>query len=95
MRLDCVVSLPLNFTDLSLWTAVVAIIMLVTSELLAPQYGKTGINIDRLRLVALIVALIFLGTVSLPNLPDNHHTLTFSTDLSKKPQRLQMIEGDE
>jgi len=66
MRLDIVVSLPLGFSDLSLWTAVVAIILLVTSELLAPQYGRTGINIDRrrLRLVALIVALIFLGTVA-------------------------------
>jgi hypothetical protein len=66
MRLDSVVSLPLSLTDLSLWTAVVAIILLVTSELLAPQYGRTWINIDRrrLRLVALIVAFIFLGTVA-------------------------------
>ena len=58
--------LPLSFTDLSLWTAVVAIILLVTSELLSPYYGKTGININRgrLRLVALLVAFIFLGTVA-------------------------------
>ena len=58
--------LPLGFLDLSLWTAVVAIILLVTSELLSPYYGRTGININRrrLRLVALIVAFIFLSTVA-------------------------------
>jgi len=57
---------PLGFSDLSLWTAVVAIILLITSELLSPYYGRTGIMINRrrLRLVALIVALIFLGTVA-------------------------------
>ena len=58
--------LPLGFWDLSLWTAIVAIILLVTSELLSPYYGRTGILINRkrLRAVALIVALIFLGTVA-------------------------------
>jgi hypothetical protein len=58
--------LPLSYWDFSLWTAVVAIILLVTSELLSPYYGITGININRgrLRLVALIVALVFLGTVA-------------------------------
>jgi len=58
--------LPLGFWDLSLWTAVVAIILLVTSELLSPYYGRTGILINRkrLRAVALVVALIFLGTVA-------------------------------
>jgi hypothetical protein len=57
---------PLGFWDLSLWTAVVAIILLVTSELLSPYYGKTGIMINRrrLRLVALLVAFLFLGTVA-------------------------------
>ena len=59
-------SLPLGFWDLSLWTAVVAIILLITSELLSPYYGRTGILINRkrLRAVALVVALIFLGTVA-------------------------------
>jgi hypothetical protein len=57
---------PIGFWDLSLWTAVVAIILLVTSELLSPYYGKTGIMINRhrLRLVALLVAFLFLGTVA-------------------------------
>jgi uncharacterized membrane protein len=59
-------SLPLGFWDLSLWTAVTAIILLVTSELLSPWYGRTGVMIDkkRLRMVALVVALIFLVTVA-------------------------------
>jgi hypothetical protein len=57
---------PLGFWDLSLWTAVVAIILLITSELLSPYYGRTGIMINRrrLRLAALIVAFLFLGTVA-------------------------------
>jgi hypothetical protein len=57
---------PLGFWDLSLWTAVVAIILLITSELLSPYYGRTGIVINRrrLRLAALIVAFVFLGTVA-------------------------------
>jgi hypothetical protein len=57
---------PLGFWDLSLWTAVVAIILLITSELLSPYYGRTGIVINRrrLRLAALMVAFVFLGTVA-------------------------------
>jgi hypothetical protein len=58
--------LPLSLWDLSLWTAITAIILLITSELLSPFYGKTGIMIDRkrLRFVALAVALVFLATVA-------------------------------
>jgi hypothetical protein len=81
MRLDYVVWLPPGFSDLSLWTAVMAIILLVTSELLAPQYGKTGINIDRLRLVALIVAFIFLVTVAYRVHQNSHHALTLRLEL--------------
>jgi len=57
---------PLGFWDLSLWTAVTAIILLATSELLSPYHGRTRIMIDRkrLRMVALVVALIFLTTVA-------------------------------
>jgi hypothetical protein len=56
---------PLGFWDLSLWTAVVAIILLITSELLSPYYGRTGIVINRrrLRFAALLVAFVFLSTV--------------------------------
>ena len=57
---------PLGFWDLSLWAAIVAIILLVTSELLSPYYGRTGIIINRhrLRIAAVIIAFIFLGTVA-------------------------------
>ncbi len=57
---------PLGFWDLSLWTAVTAIIVLATSELLSPYYGRTRLMINkrRLRIVALVVALIFLATVA-------------------------------
>lgn len=57
---------PLGFWDLSLWTAITAIILLATSELLSPYYDRTGIimNRKRFRIVALIVALIFLATVT-------------------------------
>jgi hypothetical protein len=58
--------LPLSFWDLGLWAAVTAAILLATSELLSPYYGWTGIAIQRrrLRIVALVVALIFLATVA-------------------------------
>jgi hypothetical protein len=57
---------PLGPWDLSLWTAITAIILLATSEILSPYYGRTGllINRKRLRIVALVVALIFLATVA-------------------------------
>ena len=57
---------PLGFWDLSLWAAVTAIILLATSELLSPYYGRTRlmINKKRLRIVALVVALIFLASVA-------------------------------
>jgi len=56
---------PLSFSDLSLWTAVTAIILLVTSELLSPQYGRTSIVINkkRLRTVALSLGIFFMLTV--------------------------------
>jgi hypothetical protein len=57
---------PLGLWDLSLWTAITAMILLVTSELLSPYYGRTRfmINRKRLRIVALIVAFVFLATVT-------------------------------
>jgi hypothetical protein len=58
---------PLSFWDLSLWLAVTAIILLITSELLSPYYGKTSllINRKRLRNVATITAILFLITVAI------------------------------
>ena len=57
---------PLGLWDLSLWAAITAIILLATSELLSPYYGRTRLMINRrrLRIVALLVALIFLATVA-------------------------------
>jgi len=58
---------PLTFWDISLWLAVTAIILLITSELISPYYGKTNILINkkRLRNVSLIVSTLFLITVAI------------------------------
>ena len=56
---------PLSLWDISLWLAVTAIILLVTSELISPHYGKTNIHVEkkRLRNVALTISILFLITV--------------------------------
>jgi len=56
---------PLSFWDISLWLAVTAIILLITSELTSPYYGKTNllINKKRLKNVALTIGVLFLITV--------------------------------
>jgi hypothetical protein len=56
---------PLSFWDISLWLAVTAIILLVTSEFISPDYGKSRIliNKQKLRNAALIVGTLFLITV--------------------------------
>jgi hypothetical protein len=58
---------PLSFWDISLWLAVTAIILLITSELISPYHGKTSllINKKRLRNVALIMSIMFLITVAI------------------------------
>ena len=58
---------PLSFWDINLWLAVTAIILLITSELISPYYGKTTllINKKRLRNVALTVSTLFLITVAI------------------------------
>ena len=58
---------PLSFWDLSLWLAVTAIILLITSELISPYYGRTNllVNTKRLRNVALTVSILFLITVAI------------------------------
>jgi hypothetical protein len=53
-------------SDISLWLAVTAIILLITSELLFTSTGTLGnivINKKRIRLVALTLGLAFLATV--------------------------------
>ena len=58
---------PLSFWDISLWLAVTAIVLLITSELISPYYGKTNllINKRRLRNVSIIVSTLFLITVAI------------------------------
>jgi len=61
------VNFPLSFWDISLWLAVTAIILLVTSELISPYYGKTNllINKKRLRHTALTIGILFMITVAI------------------------------
>ena len=57
---------PLSLSDISLWLAVTAIMLLITSELLfsMPEYSAhVGVEKKRLRLVALGCGLGFLVTV--------------------------------
>ena len=57
---------PLTLSDISLWLAVTAIILLITSELIysLPEYSaKIKIERSRLRLTALFCGLAFLVTV--------------------------------
>ena len=58
---------PLAFWDISLLLAVTAIILLVTSELLSPYYGKTSLKINKkkLRNAALTTSILFLATVGI------------------------------
>jgi len=59
---------PLSIWDISLWIAVMAIILLVTSELIGPYsdyFGDFVIEKTRLRLTALILGAAFMGTVIL------------------------------
>jgi hypothetical protein len=58
---------PLSFWDISLWLAITAIILLITSELISPYYGKTNllINKKKLRNIALTVSTLFLATVAI------------------------------
>jgi hypothetical protein len=58
---------PLSLTDISIWLAVTAAILLITSEIISPYHGKTSllINKKRLRNVALITSMMFLVIVAI------------------------------
>ena len=59
---------PLSLLDISLWIAITAIILLVTSELLAPYsdyFGDFVIEKTRLRLAALLLGAAFMVMVLL------------------------------
>ncbi len=57
---------PLSLSDISLWIAIMAMILLVSSELLVSErFGQFLINKKRLRLAALVLGVAFMGTVML------------------------------
>jgi hypothetical protein len=59
---------PLSIWDISLWIAVMAIILLITSELITPYseyFGDFVIDKTKLRLAALILGAAFMATVIL------------------------------
>jgi hypothetical protein len=58
---------PLGIWDVSLLFAVTAIVLLITSELLNPYYGKINLKISRKRLrnSALTFSILFLTTVAM------------------------------
>lgn len=58
---------PLDFEDLIVLYAVMAIVLLITSELLSSYHSKTKISIDRkrLRIVSIVFSVLFLVTVGL------------------------------
>jgi hypothetical protein len=58
---------PLGLWDISLWLAITAVILLITSEMLSPHYGRINMRIDRKKLknAALTVSILFLITVAI------------------------------
>jgi hypothetical protein len=58
---------PLGLLDISLWLAIAAIILLITSQMLSPRYSKINILIDRKKLknVAYAVSFLFLATMAI------------------------------
>jgi hypothetical protein len=58
---------PLDFWSISLWLAITAIVLLITSELLSPYYGRINIRVNKKRLknTALTFSILFLATVAI------------------------------
>jgi hypothetical protein len=57
---------PLSLSDITLWIAVMAMILLVSSELLVSEhFGYFLINKTRLRQAAIVLGVAFMGTVLL------------------------------
>lgn len=56
---------PLSFFDISLWLALNAIILLISSELIPSTYGRTKALLDKrkLRNIAIIMSTLFLITI--------------------------------
>jgi hypothetical protein len=56
---------PLSFLDITLWLAIIAVILLITSEFTDPSHGKINLIINRnhLNLVAMGVGIIFIISI--------------------------------
>jgi hypothetical protein len=59
--------LPVTVSGMSVWSAVVSVLLLTASELASPIYSRSGygflINRKRLRLAALVVVVVFILTI--------------------------------
>jgi hypothetical protein len=57
----------ISLWDLGVWLAVLSIIMLVTSEVLSPRYGKINMFIEfrKMRRAAIVLGISFLLVTSL------------------------------
>jgi hypothetical protein len=60
------VSIPLSFDEITIWLALVSIILLAASEVLSSYYGRTHVFINRKRLknVSLVMSLMFLVSIA-------------------------------
>jgi hypothetical protein len=58
---------PLNLLEISLFLAITAIILLITSEILSPRYGKINVQINqkKLRNAAWATSSLFLVSVTI------------------------------
>ena len=58
---------PLTFWDISLWLAITAIILLITSELTSPDYGHTKLLIEKrkLRAATVVISILFMVTIAI------------------------------
>ena len=56
---------PLSFDDISLWLAVTAMVLLITSELMLPYSGRNGLLLNKRKLknASLLVGALFVATV--------------------------------
>ena len=58
---------PLSFWDISLWLAITAIVLLITSELISPYYGRMNLPINKRRLknASISLGVLFIITVAI------------------------------
>ena len=62
-----IMAFAMGFLEISLLLAIIAIVLLITSEMLSPQYGKVSIFISKRKLkkVTLFISILFLATVAI------------------------------